>query len=345
MQVIKIQNRFIGKNHPTYIIAEIGGNFHTFETGKKLIQKAIECGADCAKIQTFTAEKLVSKFATFNLPVVGGRKKQFKILKDLELDKKIQKELFKYCKKKKFTIFSTPSHKEDVDFLEENDVCAYKLGSDDLTNIPLIRYVSKCGKPTIISTGMSNIKEVREAVKTFYSMGNKNLILLHCVSMYPFEPEFTNLMAIDTMQKEFQIPVGWSDHSKGIDVCIAAAALGANVLEKHFMLNKKSAGPDSVLSADPDQLARLVESIRIIERAKGNGLKYPAKCELSSRRDMRKSIVASKNIKKGTKITQEQIDIKRPGNGLYPKFVSKVIGRTAKRNILKDTVLQMADIL
>jgi sialic acid synthase SpsE len=344
MRSVRIRNKVIGNRYPAYIIAEIGGNFKTFEIGKKLIQKAIENGADCVKIQTFTAEKLVSKNATFDLPVIGGKKNQFKILKKLELDSKVQKKLFDYCKKKKITIFSTPSHKKDVDFLEENNVCAYKLGSDDLTNLPLIKYVSKCGKPTIISTGMSNMKEVKEAVKTFYSTGNKNLILLHCVSMYPYEPEFTNLRAISTMQNEFQIPVGWSDHSKGIDVCLAAATLGANIIEKHFMLNKKSAGPDKVLSADPEQLSRLVKSIRVIEKAKGNGVKRPAKCELSSRRDIRKSIIASENIKKGTKITFEKIDIKRPGYGLSPKLIPKIIGKTVKRNILKDRVLKLSDI-
>lgn len=345
MRTIKIQNKTIGKNFPAYIIAEIGGNFSNFETGKKIIHAALESGSNAVKIQTFTAENLVSKYATFDLPVVGGKKKQFPILKKLELKTSIQKKLFDYCKKKKITIFSSPSHKKDVDFLEENNVCAHKLGSDDLTNIPLIKYVSKCGKPTIISTGMSEMKEVKEAVKAFYSTGNKNLVLLHCVSMYPSEPEFTNLKAINSMQNKFQIPIGWSDHTKGTDVCVAAAALGANVIEKHFMLNKKSAGPDSVLSADPPQLSRLVDAIRIIEKSQGNGVKRPARNEISARQDVRKSIVATKNIKKGNKITSEDVDIKRPGIGLPPKQISKVIGKIAKRNIYNDKPIHKSDIL
>jgi N,N'-diacetyllegionaminate synthase len=345
MNSVKINNISIGEKYPTYIIAEIGGNFYTYDDGKKIIDAAIKSGVNAVKIQTFSAENLVSKYATFNLPVVGGKKKQFQILKKLELKKTIQEKLFKYCNKKNITIFSSPSHKTDVDFLEECNVPAHKLGSDDLTNIPLIKYIAKCGKPTIMSTGMSDMKEVKEAVKAFHSTGNKKLILLHCVSMYPSEPKFTNLNVIKTMQKQFQIPIGWSDHTEGIDVCIGAAVLGANVIEKHFMLNKKSAGPDSLLSANPSELYQLTNSIRTIEEAKGSGKKLPAKNEISSRKDIRKSIVAIKNIKKGTKITNENVDIKRPGTGLAPIQLSATIGKIAKRNILIDKPILKSDII
>lgn len=345
MKTIKIKNTLIGKDCPAYIIAEIGGNFYTYNDGKKIVDAAIQSGANAVKIQTFSAENLVSKFATFNLPVVGGKRKQFQILKDLELKRSIQKKIIDYCKTKNIAIFSSPSHKSDVDFLEEQNVPAHKLGSDDLTNIPLIKYIGKCGKPTIMSTGMSDMKEVKEAVKAFYSTGNKNLILLHCVSMYPSEPKFTNLKAIQTMQKQFNIPIGWSDHTEGIDVCIAAATLGANVIEKHFMLNKKSAGPDSLLSANPSELHQLTNSIYTIQTAMGTGKKLPAKNEISTRKDIRKSVVAIKNIKKGTKITVDSIDVKRPGYGLPPSHLTKILGKIARRNIQNDKPIMKSDVI
>lgn len=345
MHIVKIEKIPIGEKQPTYLIAEIGGNFNTFSAGKKIIDAAVKNGANAVKIQTFTAENLVSKFAIFNLPSVGGMKKQFPILKKLELKPSIQKQLFEYCKKKKITFFSTPSHKDDVDFLEENGICAYKLGSDDLTNLPLIKYVSKCNKPTIISTGMSNMKEVRDAVRAYHSTGNKKLILLHCVSMYPSEPKFANLKAIDTMKNEFKIPIGWSDHSIDSDVCIAATALGADVIEKHFMLNKKEAGPDGLLSADPVQFKNLAKSIRIIENSFGSGIKNPAKNEIEGRSNHRKSIVAVKNIKKGEKILLESIDIKRPATGIAPKYKNKILGCIAKKNIKNDMPIKESDIV
>ena len=340
MREIKIGKRRIGSKYPTYFVAEIGGNFTSFEIGKKLITAAVNSGSDAVKIQTFTAENLVSKFATFDLPVIGGKKKQFDILKKLELDIKIQKKIFDYCKKKDITIFSTPSHKSDVDFLEENNTCAYKIGSDDFTNLPLIKYVSKLQKPTIISTGMANLKEVKDTVNAFYSTGNKKLILLHCVSMYPFEPKYANLQSILTMQKEFNIPVGWSDHTDGINVCFAAATLGANMIEKHFMLNKKTAGPDHMLSATPEKLTELIKNVKMIEQAKGNGIKVTAKCEKQIIKDIRKSVIAKKNILKGSKITMDLLEIKRPGTGIPPKKIHSIIGKRATKNIEKDMPLQ-----
>lgn len=341
MRFISIENKRIGDNYPTYVVAEIGGNFHTFELGTKLIKSAIFCGADAVKLQTFRAENVVSRFATFDMPGVGGKKTQLEILKNLELDCRIQKKIFDYCKNKNITIFSTPSHKTDIDFLEENDVCAYKIGSDDLTNLQLIKQVSKMNKPTIISTGMSNMKEVKEAVDTFYSTGNHSLILLHCVSMYPAEPKFSNLLAIPEMKKTFKIPIGWSDHTKSIDVCVAATAIGANLIEKHFTLNKRAKEPDHVLSATPKELSELIKKIRIVEEAKGTKVKKPAKCEEKNRFDVRKSIVAAKKIPKGTKIILEQLEIKRPGYGIPPKKINFVIGKKPVKEIKKDEFLKI----
>jgi sialic acid synthase SpsE len=341
MRSILLDSKIVGDFYPTFIIAEIGGNFSDLESGIRHIKYAISCGVNAVKIQTFRAEKLVSKYATFDMPAVHGKKNQLEIIQDLEVDYNVQRRLFNYCKKKKITFFSTPSHKDDVDFLEECNNKIYKIGSDDLTNIPLIKYIAKLQKPTIISTGMSTINEVRDAVRAFYSMKNKNLVLLHCVSMYPFEPEFANLNAIITMKKKFKIPVGWSDHTKGIDICITAAALGANIIEKHFTLDKRRKGPDHQLSADPSELSHLISKIRIIEKAKGSGLKIPAKCELSSLKNIRKSLVASFDIEKGNKITRDLVEIKRIGKGISPSKFRLIMGKTAIKKISKDRPILM----
>ena len=344
MSVVKINSTRIGDNFPVFVIAEIGGNFRTFAQGKKLIDTAISCGANAVKIQTFKAENLVSKYATFIMPNVGGKRKQIDIIRKLELNNKIQKKLFDYCKKKKIIFFSTPSHRTDVDFLESIGNKIYKIGSDDLTNLPLMEYVAKLQKPTIISTGMSNLDEVRDVVRIFRKVKNNQLAILHCVSMYPHDPKFANLNTIEKMKKEFKVPVGWSDHTLGVETCIAAATLGANIVEKHFTLNKKSKGPDHVLSADPPDLSRMVQSIRIAETAKGDGVKKPASCELGNRKNVRKSVVAKNDIDSGTKITPNLLEIKRPGSGYSPKNLKKIVGKVTKKRIKKDKPIKNSDL-
>ena len=341
MRKISIDKVIVSEKYPTYFIAEIAGNFRTYNEGKKLVDAAVLAGANAVKLQTFYAEKIISKFAFFNMPNVGRKKSQLKVIRNLETDQKIQKKIFKYAKEKKITLFSTPAHKDDVYFLEQNDVSAYKVGSDDLTNLPLIKEISKLQKPTIISTGMSTMDEVKQAVKTFYSTGNKRLALLHCVSNYPFEPKYTNLNAIKSMKDKFGIPVGWSDHSIGVEVCIAAATLGANLIEKHFTINKQQKGPDHILSADPKDFSYLVKTVRLVEEAKGNGKKRPAECELDNIKNLRKSIVASKKITKGMKITADLVSIKRPGIGLPPSKLKEILGKIARRDIEKDLPLQV----
>jgi len=184
------------------------------------------------------------------------------------------------------------------------------------------------------------MKEIKDAVEA-YSSQNSKLALLHCVSMYPYDPKYSNLNAINTMKKEFKIPIGWSDHTKEIGTCIAAAALGANIIEKHFTLNKKAKGPDHALSSDPRDFSNMVKSIRLIEAAKGTGIKKPAKCELSSLKNIRKSIVASKDIPAGTILNNNFLEIKRPGNGIHPNKLSLIIGKRTKKMITKDKPIKM----
>ena len=344
MELLKINKSRIGDGNPVFIIAEIGGNFSTFEQGRKLIDSAISCGANAVKIQTFKAENYVSKFATFTMPNVGGKKKQLEIIKELELDYKIQKKMFDYCKKKKIIFFSTPSHKTDVDFLEGIGNKIYKIGSDDLTNIPLMKYVAKLQKPTIISTGMSNFEEVYDVVKIFRREKNRQLAILHCVSMYPHEPKFANLNVIQMMKKKFELPIGWSDHTLGIETSVTAATMGANIVEKHFTLNKKAKGPDHAISADPIDLEKMVQNIRLMEKMRGNGLKSPAYCELGNRKNVRKSVVALKNIKKGTKITRNLLEIKRPGFGIPPNRIEEIVGKKTRKMIKMDMPIKYTDL-
>ena len=309
-----------------------------------MVDSAISCGANAVKIQTFKAENYVSKFATFTMPNVGGKKKQLEIIKKLELDYKIQKKMFDYCKKKKIIFFSTPSHKTDVDFLEGIGNKIYKIGSDDLTNIPLMKYVAKLQKPTIISTGMSNFEEVYDVVKIFRREKNRQLAILHCVSMYPHEPKFANLNVIQMMKKKFDLPIGWSDHTLGIETSVTAATMGANIVEKHFTLNKKAKGPDHAISADPIDLEKMVQNIRLMEKMRGNGLKLPAYCELGNRKNVRKSVVALKNIKKGTKITRNLLEIKRPGFGIPPNRIEEIVGKKTRKMIKMDMPIKYTDL-
>ncbi|MCK5023364.1 MAG: N-acetylneuraminate synthase family protein, partial [Candidatus Aenigmarchaeota archaeon] len=216
---------------------------------------------------------------------------------------------------------------------------AHKIGSDDVCNIPFLKYVAETDLPIILSTGMSTLKEVRDAVDIILGCGNDQLILLHCVTNYPTYPESVNLKAIETLRNEFGLPVGYSDHTIGTHIPIAAAAMGACVIEKHFTLDKNAEGPDHMLSADPLEMKHIVEGIRTIEKARGDGVKRPAKSEMITRKNNRKSIVAVTDIPKGTVITKDMIDIKRPGYGVPPKFIELIVGRTAVKDIEAEDVI------
>jgi len=328
----------IGDGNLPYIISEIGVNFKTFEEGKILIDESITAGADSVKIQTFKANKVSNKTAIFNLPKIG-KISQYDIFKELELSDDVQKKLFTYAKKKNITFFSTPADKDDVKFLEQFDMQIYKIGSDDATNTPFLEYVAKLKKPTIVSTGMCTMKEVLKIKEIFDSYDNYNLAILHCVTKYPTDPKFVNLSVINTLKKKLNIPIGYSDHCLGIEVCKAAISLGANIIEKHVTMNKKQKGPDHILSATPKELKNFIDYSRMFYSSLGTGKKEPASCEEFTRRESRKSIVAIKNIKKGEKIRRDMISIKRPGYGIEPRNSQKVLKFRAKHEIKKDQVI------
>lgn len=332
MRTIKIRDDYIGDSYPVYIIAEIGGNFLNFKEAVRLIDLAIDVGADAVKLQTYRAETIASKSAVYDMPNTGHAN-QFELFKKYEVDFQLHKEIWGYCRDKGICVFSTPSHISDVELLEKLDCPVYKIGSDDAVNIPFLEEVASIGKPVILSTGMCTMNEVRESVSAILGKGNPNLILLHCVTNYPAEPAHANLRCIPAMKAKFGLPVGYSDHTVGMACCIGAATIGANVLEKHFTYDKNAEGPDHMLSADTEEMRQIIKNVHIIEKAMGDGVKRPAEEEKITRINNRKSIVTVQAIPKGTVITRDMIAIKRPGFGIQPKFFQEAIGRTAKVDI------------
>jgi len=331
-------------NNRCYIIAEIGGNFTTFNEAKKLVDLAYDTGVDAIKLQTYKAETIVTKTARFDLDNVGDML-QSELFEKYQIDFELHKKVFDYIDSKGLEWLSTPSHKTDVDMLEELGVRSHKIGADDATNLPLIKYVAQTGKPILLSSGMCTLEEVREMINTCLEVGNDKIILFHTVSNYPTYPGQVNLLAMQTLKKEFPyLKVGFSDHTIGSTACFAAACMGADVVEKHFTYDKNADGPDHQLSANPHEMKEIVDKIREFEVMKGSGAKMPVGKEITNRAKNRKSIVTIKVIKKGEKLTLENIDIKRPGFGIEPKYFEKTIGKVASRNLESDEVLEWGDI-
>lgn len=335
-----IQNR-------CFIIAEAGVNHNgDINIAKKLVDKAKEAGVDAIKFQTFRAENLVTKEAPkaeYQKETTGDGS-QFEMLKKLELSLEDHITLKRYCEEKGIMFISTPFDYESVDLLEKTDVPLYKVSSGDLTNLPLLSYIANKNKPIILSTGMANLGEVEEAVETISKAGNDRIILLHCTSNYPTAYEDVNLRAMLTMKEAFKLPVGYSDHTIGIEIPIAAVALGAKVIEKHFTLDRNMKGPDHRASIEPDELKIMVRSIRNIELAMGDGIKRCNKSEENIRKVARKSIVAGRDISKDEVITINNISFKRPEFGLKPKYVDLVVGKKARRNIKVNEFITFNDV-
>jgi N,N'-diacetyllegionaminate synthase len=334
---------FITSKH-IFIIAEAGVNHNgRLHLAKKLVDAAAKAGADAVKFQTFNAERLTTASApkAQYQKKSGAAESQRQMLKRLELSESDHKSLMNYCRQKGIMFLSTPFDEQSADFLEKLGVKAFKIPSGELTNLPFIKHVASKGKPMILSTGMADLDEVKQAVK---AAGKAKIVLLHCVSSYPAAVCDVNLKAMDTLAKTFHVPVGYSDHTLGIDVAVAAAARGAQVIEKHLTLDKTMPGPDHRASAEPQELTALIKAVRNVEAALGDGIKRPAACEKDIARVARKSLVAACDISKGVIIKTEMIIIKRPGSGLSPALKSKVIGRKAKNLISKDTLIRLGDL-
>ncbi|MBI3553497.1 MAG: N-acetylneuraminate synthase family protein [Elusimicrobia bacterium] len=333
----------MGPGEPCYLIAEIGGNFTTVEQGKRLIDLAAETGVDSVKLQTFRAETLTSKKAVFEMENTG-KVSQYDLFKKYEVGRETHKALRDHAAAKGLFFFSTPSHASDADLLEGLGVQAYKIGSDDAVNLPFLRHVARKGKPVLLSTGMCTMAEVESSVKTLESEGCRDIVLFHCTTNYPTHPESVNLKAMNAMQSRFPYPVGYSDHTLGIDAAYAAAALGAAALEFHFTYDKKAAGPDHMLSKDPAETAELSAKVKKLAIMLGDGVKKPAASEAGTLRNNRKSLVLVRDVKSGEKISPENVEPKRPGYGIPCLSYDEVLGKTARRDLSRDDVLTWDDI-
>ena len=333
MGKIKIGDQLIGDKEPCFIIAEAGSNHNgSLEQAKKLIDVAVEAGADAVKFQIFKAEEL------------SADKEIQRMLKKFELRRDWIAELSEHAKRKNIMFLATPFDMEAVDLLDEINVPAFKIASGDLTDLPLIKYIAEKGKPIILSVGLGSLEEIREALDVIYSTGNRNVALLHCVVSYPTKPEDANLNVIKTLKREFRVPVGFSDHTMEISVPIGAVALGADIIEKHFTLDRKLEGPDHPYALEPEELKIMVKGIRDVEKALGSGIKQVGEPERKELISARRSIHAKGDISKGTTITKDMIKIVRPCTGIEPKHLNRVLNAKAKKNILKDDVITWNDL-
>ena len=343
MKKFQISNSWIGEGCPCYIVAEIGTGYQTFDEAKNLIDAAIEIGIDAIKFQTFEADTITTKNNFIDMEETG-KISQYDLFKKLEIPKKIQKQIVSYANEKGITVFSAPSHLNDISFLKELDLPVYKIGSDLACHIPLLKEIAKLQKPLILSTGMCTVDEIRNSVDAIKSVGNDQIILLHCVSDYPAKIEDSNLNAILKMKEEFNLPVGFSDHSIGTLIPLTAVTLGANMIEKHFRDSANTPSPDDVHSLTKKEFAELIVSIRNVEKSRGSGVKQPVEAETKNMTTNRVSIIASQNIPKNSVISIEQLDIRRPGTGIPPKFFDSIIGKKTKRDICKDEPIHFEDI-
>jgi N-acetylneuraminate synthase/N,N'-diacetyllegionaminate synthase len=336
-EIVLNDGRRIGNGYPSYIIVDVAANHNNDQaTAKELVKKAAEAGADAVKFQTYTAENLYSKKAPkFSRDPVNP----YDLIKQVEHPRSWLPILSEYAKKLGIHFLSSPFDYEAVDLLEDLDVPLFKVASAEIVDTKLIGYMAQKGRPMVLSTGMSNLGDIEDAVKAVRSEGNENIILLHCNTIYPTPPAAVNLLAMDTIREAFKLPVGFSDHTLGWHVSLAAVSRGACVIEKHFTLNRDQKGPDHSFSMEPEELGRMVSEIRDIEAAMGNGEKKVSEGEQENYKKGRRSIIARKAIPKGTPITEDMLVIKRPGYGIKPKYINMVTGRMAKVDIGEDDII------
>ena len=340
---IRIGNRLVGHGYPTYVIAEIGSNFDgSIIKAKKLIKLAKQSGADAVKFQSFKTELLLSKngFNTKNTFQSKWPKSVWQTYKDAELPREWHKELNQYCKKIGINFFTSPWDFEAVDLLLKLDTPAFKIGSGDITFDELLIYIGKKQKPILLATGASNFEEISHALNVLKSTGNKQIILLHSVIQYPSSINQANINAMVSMQKKFKLNVGYSDHSPGSTVALASVALGASVIEKHFTLSQKDKGPDHPHSMEPDSFRSMVNEIRLIEQALGNGIKTSQPEENETRIIQRRGIWIIKQIRKGEKFTPENIMALRPAIGISASNYTKLLGKKSWKDFSEGSPLK-----
>ncbi len=342
---ITVAGRTIGPGRPCFIIAEAGSNHNRdLKTALEMIDTAAAAGADAVKFQTYSAETLYSK----KTPAMEYLKKG-KLLKDgetvwdlikrVEMPREWHGELARRCADKGVVFLSTPFDLRAVDELEAVGVAAYKIASFEITHLPLLRAAARTGKPMILSTGMADLSDIELALETVHAEGNTAVALLHCAISYPPRYEDLHLRAMDTLRQAFGTPVGFSDHTLGITSDIAAVARGADVIEKHFTLSRSMQGPDHSFSLEPSELESMCAAIRDTEKSLGSPIKKHTESEKELHRLARRSLVAARAIPAGTVITEEMLDVKRPGFGIHSRYINVVVGRTAKADIEQDDIL------
>ncbi len=329
----------------TLIIAEAGVNHNgSVDAAKKLIDAAVNSGADLVKFQTFKAETLVTttaEKADYQKNLTDRSETQFEMIKKLELDRAAHEELIQYCEQKGTRFLSTAFDHDSIDLLAELNIPFFKIPSGDITNLPYLRHIGRMGKSIVMSTGMATLKEVRAALNILLEAGaEKNKItVLHCNTEYPTSMEDVNLKAMLTMRDELGVAVGYSDHTLGIEVSVAAVALGASVIEKHFTLDRTLPGPDHAASLEPDELKAMVAAIRNIEKAIGDRVKKPSPSEMKNMSIARRSIVAKKPISKGELFSEKNLTVKRPGTGISPMEWDTYIGKLSDREYQADELI------
>ena len=323
-----------------FVIAEIGCNHNgSKEIAKRMIDAAIEAGVSAVKFQTFKSEELISRYAAkaeYQKVTTGADGNQLEMTKKLELSYADQVELMGYCEQKGIKYLSAPFDLDSIDFLANTNIEYIKIPSGEINNPPYLRKVNKLGKPVILSTGMSTMDEVSQALEF---LTNVKVSLLHCTTEYPCPFESVNLKAMVAMKDKFGLPVGYSDHTPGIEVAVAAVAMGATIIEKHFTLDRNMKGPDHKASVEPHEMKALVEAVRHVEVAMGDGIKKPAPAEIKNIAIARKSIVARRAIRKGEIFSEENITVKRPGTGISPMKWDEVIGTAAMRDYGEDELI------
>ncbi len=339
-----IAGRSIGRDRPCYVIAEAGVNHNgELSLAMRLVEAAAKAGADAVKFQTFSADRLATEGAPkadYQRQGAEETQSQREMLRRLELSAGAHRSLIDACRRHGIEFLSSPFDEESADLLDSLNVPAFKIASGELTNLPFLAHVARKGRPIILSTGMSTLDEVRAAVRTIQEEGNKTVALLQCVSCYPADPADVNLRAMATMEKAFEVPVGYSDHTRENEVALAAVALGACILEKHLTLDRSLPGPDHLASTEPREFAELIRGVRAVESALGSGEKRPAAAESAVAAVARKSLVAVRDIPAGSAITAEMIVAKRPGTGLSPSLRDRVVGRRATRDIPAGALLR-----
>jgi N-acetylneuraminate synthase/N,N'-diacetyllegionaminate synthase len=326
-----------------FVIAEAGVNHNgSLAIARRLVASAKEAGADAVKFQTFKAEALATRVApkaAYQRNLTSASESQFDMLKRLELSESAHVELMGFCGEIGIQFMSSPFDEQSANLLENLGVTCFKLGSGELTNLPLLAHVARKAKPIILSTGMATLGEVEIALDVVRKNGDPDITLLHCVTQYPAPVAEINLRAMLTLRSAFGVPIGYSDHTEGSEVAIAAVALGAQAIEKHFTLDRSMEGPDHQASMEPGDFASMVQAIRRIHLALGDGIKRPAPCEIANIPIARKSLVAARSIAKGTVISRADIIIKRPGNGIAPGDLEKIVGLRAAADLQPDEVI------